>query len=289
MKDRLGYSWVAEYNAHVNRVSAGRNVPNLERLSVLAATIMLAYALNRFMEIPARTFELQLPGIFISTELNDNILTALLVAALTAAGVDWLFRDHPTQSGKRILPHLLLPATTALMIGIPLNQLSAGVLWWVGLLFGTVVLVAVILAEYVVLDEQDTRYPLAAAGLSAVAFTIYLILASALRAAGTRLFFMLPTVLLATWLVSLRSLNLRLHGEWVVYEAAIVAFLVGQLAAATHYWPLAPVRFGLILLGPAYALTGLFTGLIEVRRRRELLLEPILVLGISWIGALILS
>jgi hypothetical protein len=250
--------------------------------------IMLAYSLNRFMEIPTRTLELQLPGLYLEFEINDSILTAILVAGLTAVGTDWLLRDHPARQNQHIIPHLMLPAVTALVIGIPLNQFASGIAWWLGLLTGTVILLMVLVAEYIAIDALDARQPLAAAGLSAVAFTIYLILASAIRAGGIRLFFNLPMLVVATWLVSLRSINLRLHGPWVVYESAIIALVVGQLAAAIHYWPLTPVRFGLILLGPAYALTSLFGGLIEERTTRDLVIEPAVVLGISWLGALLL-
>lgn len=265
------------------------NYPNAERLSVVAAVIMLAYALNRFMEIPARAIELQIPGLFLEFEVNDSIITAVLVAGLAATGADWLLRDHPGRNNQRLFAHMLLPAVTALVIGIPLNQMDFGIAWWAGLLAGTVVLVLVLVAEYIVIDAQDVRQPLAAASLSAVAYAIYLVLATTLRGAGTRLFFILPALIMATWLVSLRSLYLRLHGQWVVYEAAIIALVVGHLAAAIHYWPMTPIRFGLVLLGPAYALTSLFSGLIEERPKKKLLVEPAIVIGLSWLGALLLG
>ncbi len=164
-----------------------------------------------------------------------------------------------------------------------------GIAWWAGLLAGVVLLVLVFIAEYIAIDTQDVRHPLAAASLSAVAFAIYLVLATTMRGAGIRLFFILPALVVVTWLVSLRSLNLRLHGLWVVYESAIIALVVGQLAAAIHYWPLAPIRFGLFLLGPAYALTSLFSGLIEEKPTRKLLVEPAIVLGLSWLGAILLA
>jgi hypothetical protein len=277
------------YNAQVNDTTMRGNFPDTERLSVVAAVIMLAYALNRFMEIPAQVIELQIPGLYLEIEINDSILTALLVAGLAATGADWLLRDHPGRSKQRVFPHMLLPAVTALVIGIPLNQMEFGVAWWGGLLAGTILLVLVLVAEYVVIDTRDARQPLAAASLSAVAFAIYLVLATALRGAGTRLFFILPALMVATWLVSIRTLYLRLHGLWVAYESAIIALIVGQLAAALHYLPLMPLRFGLILLGPAYALTSLFSGLIEEKPTRKLLIEPAIVIGISWLGALILA
>jgi hypothetical protein len=285
----LNFSEDAVYNAQVSDITMRRDFPNTERLSVVAAVIMLAYALNRFMEIPAWTIELQIPGLFLEFEVNDSLLTALLVAGLAATGADWLLRDHPGRQNQSLFPHMLLPAVTALVIGIPLNQMGFGIAWWAGLAAGTVVLVLVFVAEYIVIDTQDVRQPLAAASLSALAFAIYLVLATTMRGAGIRLFFILPALLLATWLVSLRSLNLRLHGLWVVYESAIIALVVSQLAAAIHYWPLAPIRFGLILLGPAYALTSLFSGLIEEKPARKLLVEPAIVLGLSWLGAILLA
>jgi len=277
------------YNAQVNETTMRGNFPNTERLSVVAAVIMLAYALNRFVEIPAQVIELQIPGLYLEFEINDSILTALLVAGLAATGADWLLRDHPGRNKQRVFPHMLLPAVTALVIGIPLNQMDFGIAWWAGLLAGTILLVLVFMGEYIVIDAQDVRQPLAAASLSAVAFAIYLVLATTLRGAGTRLFFILPALIAATWLVSIRSLYLRLHGLWVVYESAIIALIVGQLAAALHYLPLTPLRFGLILLGPAYALTSLFSGLIEEKPTPKLLVEPAIVIGISWLGALILA
>ena len=44
---------------------------------------------------------------------------------------------------------------------------------------------------------------------------------------------------------------------------AIIAFLVGQAAAAFYYWSLSPITYGLVLLGPAYALISLVCNLIE--------------------------
>ena len=255
----------------------------------MAAVIMLVYALNQFMELPSRTIELQIPGLFVRIELTDSVITAMLAAGIAAAGADWLLRDHPVRNKQLLFPHLLLPAITALVIGIPLNQMEFSLIWWVGLLAGTILLVLVLVAEYIVIDIQDVRQPLAAASLTAVGFAIYLVLATTMKAAGTRLFFILPALVIATWLVSVRSLSLRLHGEWVVYEAAIVSLVVVQMAAAIHYWPLTPLRFGLILLGPAYALTSLIIGLIEEKPVRRLVMEPVIVLGLSWLSAVLLA
>jgi hypothetical protein len=251
--------------------------------------IVLSYALSRFTSIPSQTFGLQLPGVYFTLEFSDNILTAILVAALSAAGAGWLLRDHPLSRDVSLIPHIILPAIVALMIGIPLNQLPFGISWWIGLLTGTSLMILVVLGEYIALDSQDTRQPLASAGLTAVGFAVYLIIATALRASGARLYITLPAIGIMTWLLSLRAMNLRLQGIWTVYEAALIGLIICQISAALHYWPLTPVRFGLLLVGPVYALTSLFCGLIEEKPVKELVLEPLVVIGASWTGAVLLA
>jgi hypothetical protein len=265
-----------------------RNLPNIDRLSILAAMIVLAYTLERFIDLPSLDVSRQLPGLYIEFSINVSMITSLLVACMTAAGANWLMRDHPASQGKMALQHAILPALTALVIGIPLSRIPLGIGWWIGLISGAFILVLVIIAEYIAVDPQDIRLPFASAALSAVSFALFLVLAGALRAAGVRLLFNTPALILAAWLVSLRVTNLRLHGEWTIYESAIIAFLVGQIAAAFNYWPLTPITFGLILLGPSYALVSLFCNLIEEKPFRQLIYEPAISLIIAWGAAFIL-
>ena len=162
---QLGFLLIAEYNAQMSDSTTTRYLPSTDRLSVLAAVIMLVYALNQFMELPARTIELQIPGFFVQIKLIDSVITAILAAGIAAAGADWLLRDHPVLNQRALLPHILLPAITALVIGIPLNQMDFSLAWWAGLLAGTLLLVLVLVAEYIVIDAQDLRQPFAAASL----------------------------------------------------------------------------------------------------------------------------
>ncbi len=262
--------------------SRSRNLPSTDRISVLTAMIMLAYALTRFVVLPERQLAVQLPGLYLPITLNIETIVAVLVAGLTAAGSDWLLRGHPAMGGQPSYHHWLLPALTALVIGIPLNQLPTGLGWWLGLGAGGVVLALVLIAEYIAVDTDDLRQPLAAAALTAVSFAVYLVLAVALHASGARLYAVLPAVAAAGWLVSLRALHLRLQGEWLLYEAAIIAIIVSQGAAALHYWPLSSTSFGLALLGPTYALTSLVGSLVEERPLRQVLWEPLLAWLVAW-------
>jgi hypothetical protein len=261
-------------------------LPNPDRLSVLVATILLAYALAVFIDLPERQVTLRLLGFSLSLELNAQTLMALLVAGLTATGAQWLLRDHPKMSGKRSLEHWLLPALTAWVISLPLFQLPVGLGWWIGFSLGGLLLVLVLLAEYIVVDPEDIRQPPAAAGLTAISFALYLVLAAALRFAGSRLLFLLIALTLAVSLVSLRTLRLRLHDYWAFIETGVIALVTAQLASALHFWPLSPVSFGLILLGPAYALTNFMGNLAEGQTVRQATLEPIAVLILVWVTAI---
>jgi hypothetical protein len=265
-----------------------RNLPNIDHLSVVAALIVLAYTLERFIDLPAWQISQQLPGLYIELNIDVNLITSLIVACMTAAGANWLIGEHPAAQGKNTLVHAILPALTALVIGIPLADVPVGLGWWLGLISGAIILVLVLMAEYIAIDPQDIHLPLASAALSAVSFALFLVLAGALRSAGVRLLYNTPILMLAIWPVSLRVTNLRLHGECTIYESAIIAFVIGQITAAINYWPLAPIAFGLVLLGPSYALISLFCNLIEGKHYRQFILEPILSLLIAWGAAFVL-
>jgi hypothetical protein len=262
-----------------------RVLPDTNRISVLTAMIVLAYTLANYVVFPETDISAQVPGFYLDIPFNIDTFTAILVAGLMATGADWLLRDHPAIKGKSSFPHWILPALTAFVIGAPLNQLPYGPLWWLGMLLGTLVVVLVLIAEYISIDIADIRQPVASAGLSAVAYTLFLVLVTTLRSDGLRLFFMVPILTVAIWLVGMRTMHLRLHGEWTIYEAAVVAFVVGQIAAAFHYWPLSPISYGLVLLGLAYALNSLVCGLIEEKPLRQIIWEPLITIAVSWSAA----
>jgi hypothetical protein len=272
----------------VESQASEKNLPNIETLSVLSAMIVLAYTLARFIDFPSWQFSSQLPGLYIELNIDVNLITSILVAGLTATGANFLVSSHPAAQRKYNLEHAILPALTALAIGIPLSGVPMGLGWWVGLIGGATLLVLVLIAEYIAVDPADLRLPLASAALSAVSFALFLVFAAALRAGGVRLLFNVPALALAGWLVSLRVTNLRLHGEWTIYESGIIAFVIGQVTAAFNYWPLTPITFGLLVLGPSYALVSLFCNLIEEKPFRQAIFEPAISLLITWGAALII-
>jgi hypothetical protein len=267
-------------------VFRARNLPDPDRLSVLAALILLGYVSTRLVEIPTRTLSVQLPGLYLAFDLSIHTLVTLLVAGMTASGAEWLLHDHPALQGRRSIEHWLLPALTAWVIGVPLERLPFGPQWLAAFTLGGGLLMLVLIAEYITIDTRDARHAPAAAGLTALSFALYLMLVISLRSADLRLFFILPAVTLAGALAILRTLHLRLGGQWAFWQTLTLALVLAQLAAALHYLPLSPITYGLAILGPAYALTSLVGNLAKGAQLREAVIEPVVVLGIVWGTAL---
>lgn len=266
----------------ISAVEKPHNLPDAEKLSILTATILLGYALAHFLNLPERTFAVQLPGLYLSIPVNTRTIITLLVVGLAASGTNWLLEDHPAARRHRLYQHWALPALTAWVIGFPINQLPFGSIWIASFFIGGTILVLVLIAEYITIDPDDFRQPLAASGLTAVSFSIYFMVAIALHYTGFRLILVLPAVLVAGGLVSLRTLQMRLHGRWTFFESGSIALVGCQLAAALHYLPLSPVSFGLALLGPTYSLTSFVANMAEGSTVRQSFLEPLIILVLIW-------
>ncbi len=265
-------------------VDRKRILPDVDRLSVLWAMILLAYALTRLINFPERVLASQVAGLYLAFPINFQTIVSVLVAILAASGMDWLLQDHPALAGvprRQVMHHWLLPSLTALVIGVPLGSLATGIEWWIVFAMGGGLLLLVFLAEYVVVDAADLRHPAATAGLTALSFALFLILAIAVREAGLRLYLLLAALVPAAGLVSLRTLYLRC-GRWMFTWAAGIAILVGNMAAGLHYWPIGPIAFGLALLAPAYALTMLAAAYEEGRPKRSWLIEPVILMAVLW-------
>jgi hypothetical protein len=262
----------------IHPMTEKRYLPDPTRVSILTATILLAFALTRVISAPPYELTIPLPGIYIALSFNLNTLIVLLAAGLTAAGIDWLLRTHPSLEKGETREHWLLPTLTVLVSGVALYTLPPTAIWWLGFGLGAAILLVVFFAEFVAVDPADSRYPFATAILTVLAFVIFLILAVALKASNARLFLVAPALFLGGGLVALRTMHLRLNERWELAWAIGIAVVTVQLGAALYYMPLTPVRFGLGLLGPVYALISLAVSLAEGNSLRQAILEPVVML-----------
>lgn len=266
-----------------------QHMPNSNRLSILSSAVLLTYALTRLIETQSPTLNWNFFGVAIAIPLNISIAATFLAAGLTAAGMDWILRSHPSFAAEISLQHWLLPALTAFVLGIALYNLPSGPAWWLGLFLGGVLLLLICLSEYIVLDTADTRYTLASAGLIAVSFSIFLFLAASLEYAGARLLLIILVIFPASGLVGLRAMSLRLNGRWEWQWAMGIALITSQIAAATHYWPVSPVQYGLIVLSPVYVISGIAISLGEGASMKRALIEAAIFFSVFWLAAIALQ
>jgi hypothetical protein len=149
---------------------------------------------------------------------------------------------------------------------------------------GILLVVLVLIAEYIALDPADARQPVAAAGLSGLAYTLFLILGISVASIDLRLYLRLPAVLLGGALVSVRVLQLNTR-QWKWAMASVSGLVITQLAAGLHYHPITPVSYGLALLGPVYAINTFLTNYQENQPLRGAVLLPGVILAAVWVLA----
>lgn len=254
------------------------SLPEINRLSIVSAAIMLAFALTQLISFPAQTFSFSIFGILVELILDFSTIITILTTLMAAAGMHWLIISHPGWEPKdnlwQVVQHWIVPVLTALVIGVALNSFSGSPLWWVVYILGSVLLVAVFIAEYNVVSEQGIQHPFATVGLTGLSFALYLLLAIAIFSADLRLYIRLPLLLSAAMMVILRSLYLRLK-NWETLWAAIASLMLSELAIGLHYLPLSPIQNGILLVGTAYILTSIVMGIKENREGLRFWLEPI--------------
>lgn len=253
------------------------SLPDTNRLSVVSAAILLAFALTQIVSFPAQRIAFLILGIQISFLLDFGFVITIFTAILAAAGTDWLIQSHPEKSmGDTLLGnarHWVVPILTTLVIGVVLNSFAGGPYWWIIYGLGSILLIAVFVAEYNVVKPEIGKHPLATVGLIGLTFALYLLMAVAVFSANLRLYLRVPLLALGAMMAISRILHLRVR-RWYPIWALINSLVISEIVVGFHYLPLSPIQFGLLLVGMAYALTSIVTGIKESRKSWQLWGEP---------------
>lgn len=257
-------------------------LPNQERLSVVVATILLGFSISQFIQKPMAGSSIFLVGILIPINFNLSTLITIAVAGMTASGTDWILRDHPALKGKSTIPHLLLPAITAWVQSVILNNMADTPFKWIAFTVGGIFLLVVILAEFIVIFPEDFRKPIAVSLLTALTYAVILALAVALDSTNQRLIIMLPAVSLGTGILSMRVFQLQLEKDWPVLPSFFTMLVVTQIASALHYLPITPLSFGLIMLGALYFTINFTIGLELGTNPKRAVFESLIPMVIIW-------
>jgi hypothetical protein len=264
------------------------DLPSPDRMGMLIASVLLAFALSRLIETPRLNLTLQLLGVSYTFPLTLSSVMTLFAAGLTAAGMDWLIREHPAFAKNSARENIMLPTVTTFVLGASLTLIFENPSWWVGFLFGAILLAIVFTSEYVTINPSASAYALARAALTALAYALFLILVTSLRYASVRLFLLIPAVFLVASVISLRILHLDGTDRWDFPWAMGIGIVCAQIGAGLHYWALSPVQFGLALTGPLYGLTVLCVSLTEEIPLRRAIVSPVIIILVSWGAAVFL-
>lgn len=251
------------------------------------AVILLAYTAARFVQLPEQTLGIELTGIYLPIQVNINTLVAILVAALTASGTDWLLRDDPALQGRRGFRHWLLPSMTAWVLSLPLANLPFGLQWWAAFAGSALLLLAILIGEYASASPENRLHQASNLALSALAYALFLILAISVRGVALRLYLALPAIALGTLMISTRIHLLRTKLSWQPLQSFGITFIVVQIAAALHYLPISALGYGLALLGAVFALNQYAAATNLEQDNKLAVREAFIVLGIFWAFAIL--
>jgi hypothetical protein len=266
-------------------VTPTRQLPHPDRLSVLTAVIILAYALTRVLNLPSRAIHTTLFGSALGFDLNGRVLMLVLVAALISAGSDTLVRSHPRLAGqpaRSTVIHWILPGASALVLGAVLNRIPDGLLWWLGLALSALVLITVLIAEYVAVDRDDPAWDVAALGLTALAYGLALGLFALLRSVSARAVISASIAGLVGGGLALRLFALKAIpiGRATLY-AAIVGLVSAEAIWALGYWRIQASSAGLLAMIPFYLVVGLAQQHLAGQLTRRIWIEYAVIGGLG--------
>jgi Protein of unknown function (DUF5656) len=245
-------------------------------LSALAALVLLAIALVRIVSLPELETQIEAFGLVVRLRLSTDLVLIGLASAVTVTGADWMVRSHPLLQGvARRYDHLVLPGLWTLASGVVLTALPEGPGLWLGLPLTAALLLAVLVAEFIVVDPEDPRAEAASLALRALGIAFLAISLAGILGHDTRAIFAVPAALVSGSAVAWRALRLRGPTRRAPLYALLVGTVIAQLAWALHYSPVSPLQ-GAILL----AVAGYFTlGAVEAHAGGQLTLRRALEYG----------
>lgn len=246
-------------------------LPGSDQLSVLVATIALAYTLARVLALPTRLVETTLLGTPVALLVNGDTVVLLLVAALITSGSDAMLRGHPLWGGTpdalQLPAHWVLPALSAIGVGLLLQQLPVSPAWAVALLLGVLFVTLVLIAEYAQVDPAPAAQRTTRLLLGWLAYAVGLLHFGWLRAAAIGAG---PAAAIAFMVAALLAYRLARLGTAGALPAAAGALVTGVIVAecawALAYWPTAAMAGDALLVIALHVCSGLLREPLPIAR-----------------------
>lgn len=272
-------------------MTENKTLPLLNRLSIMLATVTLALGFTYILPTATEPTLTNFLGFMINVKFDAYSLVPVFIALLTFFGALWVFIDHPNVRNSKLkiwklTSGVILPVFTTLVLSITLREMSRGSNWWVVYILGTFLFGLVVVAEYNELDVSQ-QHPFTTIGLIGLSHGLFLILTIVLRTSDLRLYLLLPIMVIASAFVSVRTIFLRLNGIEKNEYTVVICLIMVLLASALYYLFITPIQYGLLLTGALYATISFACGLINGFHKRDLLNEPLGMLAVTLVMALI--
>lgn len=252
-----------------------------DRLGVITGALLLALALSRLLQMPARPLNLGRLGLDVVLSVSSGALIAGIIAGMAVAGMTSLVHSHPRARQEPIdhtLMYAIMPTLWACALAFALPQLQNPLLWAAALLAGGVVFALILALEYAAVGRQPKRSLawqwayMACIHLTALA-VLTVIYAQRAPSIVASLLVWLGMTLLATrfcWSNAGKLTEAAIYG-------AIVGILMAQMAWAINYWRLSNLQGGLLLFVCFYVLAGL----IQQQRLHRLSRQTVVEYGVA--------
>jgi len=252
----------------------------LNRFSILLAFLALGFSLLYLIPLESETEVISLFGLWFKLDFYSFL--PLVLALLAGVGAYWVFSTSPRWKADKInfvtlLPHLALPFITTLVLAVVLGQSTRSTIWWVVFLAGYLILLLLLRAEYVLIQEEGEGHLLYSILIISFSYGTFLILTIALKNSDVRMFMQMILIILAALFVTYRGIILRQSSESNYFQPMLAAWLIGQLGVAFHYLFINPIQYGLLLTGILYSVTS-WIHLYKKNKKWHHYTEPLLML-----------
>jgi hypothetical protein len=227
--------------------------------------------------------------------MSGSWLIAVLLAALTAAGVNSIARTHPRVhlgNARYIFILWIVPVLIVVGATMVLSLASVklyGAFGLIGVALAGAFMVAVIVGEYVTIDLNDRWYNAARLGVNLAVYLASLVLFTTIYSWKIRSLYSSTAIGVSSALMALELLrgSESDFGRTWLYGAA-VGLAMGEIVWALNYWNATGFVGGAMLLLFFYALTGITQQYLWNRLNRIVFVEFAVIVGGAMIMLLLL-
>jgi hypothetical protein len=256
-------------------------IPGRQRLSVFIGLILLSLVLTQFVELPTRTFAINVFGSELGVDLSADWLMAVLLASLVCTGTDALVRTHPHAhevSLRYTFVYWILPGLSGLAVTRLLSEAPTRPIWVAGLAATGLLFLVVLVAEYTTVDPLAPVYPQARLFLNVVAYALAFVLFILVYQTRGRSLITATAMLVISFALALDLLwSAEAEPGHKAMLAGVVGLILGEASWAMNYWQISAWSGGIMLMLIFYVMTGLASQHLQRKLSRRVLFEFIVV------------